>query len=30
MFQDILIQPSVNFNRLEEVQIQVEGTEDGA
>jgi rod shape-determining protein MreC len=30
MFQDILVQPSVNFNRLEEVQIQVEDIEDGA
>ena len=29
MFQDILVQPSVNFNRLEEVQIQIEGNEDG-
>ena len=30
MFQDILVQPSVNFNRLEEVQIQIEGTENGS
>jgi len=29
MFQDILVQPSVNFNRLEEVQIQIEGAIDG-
>jgi rod shape-determining protein MreC len=29
MFQNILIQPSVNFNRLEEVQIQIEGSENG-
>lgn len=28
MFQDILVQPSVNFNRLEEVQIQIEGVDD--
>jgi len=25
MFQEILVKPSVNFNKLEEVQIQVEG-----
>jgi len=30
MFQEILVQPSVNFNRLEEVQIQVEGVIDGS
>jgi rod shape-determining protein MreC len=29
MFQSILVQPAVNFNRLEEVQIQIEGTEHG-
>jgi len=29
MFQEILVQPSVNFNRLEEVQVQIEGTVDG-
>jgi len=29
MFQDILVKPSVNFNRLEEVQVQVEDIQDG-
>jgi rod shape-determining protein MreC len=29
MFQEIIVQPSVNFNRLEEVQIQVGGVIDG-
>lgn len=29
MFQEILVQPSVNFNRLEEVQIQIEAFDDG-
>jgi rod shape-determining protein MreC len=30
MFQEILVQPSVNFNRLEEVQVQVSGAVDGS
>jgi rod shape-determining protein MreC len=30
MFQEILVTPSVNFNRLEEVQIQIEGAIDGS
>jgi rod shape-determining protein MreC len=29
MFQEILVQPSVSFNRLEEVQVQIEGTVNG-
>jgi rod shape-determining protein MreC len=29
MFQDIIVQPSVNFNRLEEVQVQFEGNKNG-
>ena len=28
MFQEILVQPSVNFNRLEEVQVELKGFED--
>jgi rod shape-determining protein MreC len=29
MFQDILVKPSVNFNRLEEVQVQIKSEYDG-
>jgi rod shape-determining protein MreC len=29
MFQDILVKPSVNFNRLEEVQVQIKSEDDG-
>lgn len=29
MFQDITVTPSVNFNKLEEVQVQIKGTTDG-
>ena len=30
MFQEILVNPSVNFNRLEEVQVQIEKTENAS
>ena len=29
MFQDITVAPSVNFNKLEEVQVQIKGITDG-
>jgi rod shape-determining protein MreC len=29
LFQEIVVQPSVNFNRLEEVQVQVKESKDG-
>ena len=30
MFQEIQVNPSVNFNRLEEVQVQIEKTENAS